>query len=268
MNVSMSCDFGGEKYPTPPQYDLNHPVTVVLSDEIDEISGIVYYPRDTSIFAIDDGTGLLYKIYPDRKASIQKWKLGKSHDFEDLQLVDSTFYILSSSGDLYVKTFPGDSLEEAEKIGFPGGSKNEFESLYYDGGLLNMICKNCKDQQKDQVHIWTFDPATRKFSLSPVAINTQPLAKRFNRKNLDLKPSAAAINPLTGELYILSSVNKVLVVTDKNGNIKNAYPLNPVIYKQPEGMAFTPHGDLLISNESADEGAANILVIKLKGTKS
>ena len=43
---------------------------------------------------------------------------------------------------------------------------------------------------------------------------------------MKFKPSAAAINPLTHELFILASVNKMLVVADKNGNIKNVYPLD------------------------------------------
>jgi hypothetical protein len=55
-----------------------------------------------------------------------------------------------------------------------------------------------------------------------------------------------------------------LIIADKNGNIKNTYALNPSIYKQPEGLAFTPGGDLLISNESNKQSSADILVIKLK----
>jgi hypothetical protein len=53
-----------------------------------------------------------------------------------------------------------------------------------------------------------------------------------------------------------------LVVADRNGNPEKVYKINPKLYKQPEGLTFTPEGDLLISNESADIGAANILIFK------
>jgi DNA-binding beta-propeller fold protein YncE len=86
----------------------------------------------------------------------------------------------------------------------------------------------------------------------------------LNIKKVNFKPSGAAINPLTHELFIISSVNKALLITDKNGTIKRVYPLSPRIYKQPEGIAFTSKGDLLISNEGSDEGSANIQVIKYK----
>ena len=71
-----------------------------MNAELDEISGIIYYPKDTSIFAISDATGSLYKIFPDKNIIVQKWKFGNNHDYEDLQRIDSTFYILSSSGDI------------------------------------------------------------------------------------------------------------------------------------------------------------------------
>ena len=90
------------------------------------------------------------------------------------------------------------------------------------------------------------------------------IKKKLKEKKIHFKPSAVAINPKTNELYILSSVNKLLVITDRRGRVKEVYPLNPVIYKQPEGMAFTPWGDLLISNEAGESGNANILILKPK----
>ena len=86
----------------------------------------------------------------------------------------------------------------------------------------------------------------------------------MNAKKMKFKPSAATINPLTNDLFILSSVNKLLVIAEKNGIVKKAYPLTPSLYQQPEGIAFTSSGDLLISNEADKEGPADILVIKLK----
>ena len=50
----------------------------------------------------------------------------------------------------------------------------------------------------------------------------------------------------------------------RKGNFKNAFPLDPSIYKQPEGITFTPWGDLLISNEKGDEDKATILIFKPK----
>ena len=259
-----ACEQSG--YPTPPEYDLNHPIKINLPSELDEISGIIYYPKDTSIFAISDATGWLYKIYPDRKMLVEKWKFGKNADYEDLQLVDSTFYILSSSGNIVSLKFYGHDSLKVNHFEFPDKGKNEFETLYFDeaSGQLNLICKDCKSDNKNYVSVWSFNPATQSYVLASFAIDANSISKQMNVKKMKFRPSAAAINPLTNELFILSSVNKVLVIAEKNGIIKKAYPLTPTLYQQPEGIAFTSSGDLLISNEADKEGPADILVIKLK----
>lgn len=259
-----SCDSQTE-YKSPKGYDLNRPVKVSLESQLNEISGINYYPKDTGIFAISDATGSLYKIFPDRNAMVQKWKFGHNDDYEDLQLHDSIFYILSSSGNIVtVKFITADSLQTSE-YNFPQ-KKVEFETLYYDSSInkLILICKDCKDDKKKEVSTFAFDPVNFSYSKGPFTIDADAIAAKMNEKKIKFKPSAAAINPVTHDLFVLASVNKALVIMDQHGNIKSTYKINPSIYKQPEGIAFTPKGDLLISNESNKEGAADILIIKLK----
>lgn len=253
-------------YPTPAEYDLNHPIRIILPSELYEISGIIYYPKDTSLFAISDATGWLYKIYPNKKTRVEKWKFGNNADYEDLELIDSTFYILSSSGNIVsLKFYPHDSLE-VKHFEFRDKGKNEFETLYFDkaSGQLNLICKDCKIDNKNYVSVWSFNPATQSYVQASFVIDANTISKLLNIKKMKFKPSAATINPLTNDLFILSSLNKTLVIAEKNGMVKKAYPLTPSLYQQPEGIAFTSSGDLLISNEANKESSADILVIKRK----
>lgn len=253
-------------YPSPQGYDFEHPIKVFLPDELNEISGIIYYPKDTSVFAISDATGSLYKIYPDRNVQVQKWKFGTNHDYEDLQRIDSTFYILSSSGDIVSVNFSLKDSMRVSEFKINDQEKNEFETLYYDSALhqLILVCKDCKEDKKNTVSTRAFNIDSGTYSNGPYKIDVKQIDKILDIEKMKFKPSAAAINPLTHELFILASVNKELVITDKKGNVKSVYTLRPSLYKQPEGIAFTPKGDLLISNESAKEGAADILVIKYK----
>jgi len=264
VTLCLSCS-SHTQFTSPPGYDLNKPVKVNLESQLNEISGIFYYPKDTGVFAISDATGSLYKIFPDKNAMVEKWKFGKNQDYEDLQLHDSIFYILSSSGNIVsIKFFTADSLQ-TEEYKFPQ-NKVEFETLYFDSSLnkLILVCKDCKEDKKKVVSTFAFDIVNHNYSEGPYKIDADKIAAMLHEDKIKFKPSAAAINPLTHELYILSSVNKAIVVADKNGNVQKVYQLDPSVYKQPEGIAFTPKGDLLISNESAKDGEANILVIKLK----
>ena len=252
---------------SPRGYNLNQPFVLKLPSALDEISGVVYYPKDKSVFAINDEFGWLYKIQLKQDLDIQKWKYSAGADFEDLVLTDSTFYVLESNGNILgFKFIRPDSVSTREYV-FPAPGKNEFEILYHHPkeNKLIMLCKDCEIDNKNSLTAFSFDLDSMAFSTSPAfVIDIRRIEDLLDEKRLRFKPSAAAIHPLTGELYIISAINKVLVVTDLNGIPKQVYKINPKLYKQPEGMTFTPKGDLIISNESADIGAANILVYKYK----
>ena len=182
-------------------------------------------------------------------------------------LVDSTFYVLVSNGDIETLQFKNDSII-TNTVKFPDANKhvNEFETLYYDDSLkqLIMLCKDCEDDKKKVVTAWGIDVNSLQYTPDVFKIDVSPIAAKSAEKKLHFKPSAAAINPVTNELYILAAVNNLLVIADRKGKVKEVYNLDPKIFKQPEGITFTPTGDLLISNEAALTGAANILIYKRK----
>ncbi|WP_462249107.1 hypothetical protein [Ferruginibacter sp.] len=267
---TLSCNTNTNKLPlsNSPRYDLLNPVIIKLPDALAEISGIVYYPKDTAVFAIEDEDGIFYKISLNRKDEIKKWRFDKKHDFEDIVLLDSVFYILISNGNIETLQFDaGDSIVTT-KAQFPEGSKkvNEFESLYYDDSLrqLVLLCKNCDGEVKNQTTAWGYSIAEKIYTPGVLTINLESSLQKLGLEKIKLRPSATALNPVTNEIYILASINNLLIVTDRQGNVKEHYALDPAIYKQPEGIAFTPAGDMLISNEWHETGLATILVIKNK----
>jgi hypothetical protein len=142
--------------------------------------------------------------------------------------------------------------------------KNEFETMYLDGHSLILLCKQC-DHEKDEIrNAYRFDLATHTFDPDPVyIINIGDIRKELKDDKAEFKPSAAGINPMNGKLYIVASVGKLLVIADKKGKIEEVYPLDPLMYNQPEGMTFAPNGDLYISNEGG-EGTATILKFNYK----
>ncbi len=251
-------------------YDLHNPYILILNDELVEISGICYYPKDTSVFAISDESGNLFKIHLGKNIVTQKWRFDKKRDFEDLYFKDSTIYVLESNGNIYSLNFSpkGDTIYSRKSV-FPNIDKkrNEFESLYYDDHLKTfvMICKNCEGDKKNSVTASGFDPETGKYTFSLFTIDAAPIAKQAGKNKIKLQPSGAAVNPLTKDLWILSAVNHLIVVTDNNGIFKEAFHLDQSMFTQPEGIAFTPTGDLLISNEAGNKyNRATLFIFKHK----
>lgn len=250
------------------EYDLAKPAVLKLGDALTEISGISFYPKDSSVFAISDDNGNLYKIHLNQDIFTLEWKFDKPRDFEEVVLHDSTFFILASNGNIDALNFSanGDTIFR-RKIKFPKADKkrNEFESLYYDDqhkGFV-MICKDCDDDKKSAVSAWNFNPEDDSYAPSDFSIDASTVAEKLGEKKIKLKPSGAAINPITGDVWILASSNQLLIVTDRKGQTKEAYTLDPLIFDQPEGITFTPWGDLLISNEAADKyGTPTLLIFK------
>ncbi len=76
--------------------------------------------------------------------------------------------------------------------------------------------------------------------------------------SIECKPSAASINPANGKLYIIASLSKTLLQCSINGQLEAAYGLNPDHFPQPEGICFSPGGDLYIANEGV-QGKGTLL---------
>jgi uncharacterized protein YjiK len=254
-------------FTSPPGLNLNRPRVFKLPLALDEISGIAYNQKDNSVLAINDEHGWLYKIHLKDDLDLEKWQYSKGADFEDLVLIGNVFYVLESNGNIIqFKFISPDSAQVKEHV-FPVEGRNEFEILYFDKSrnALIMLCKDCEADDKNSLTAFAFNPDSSSYSTTPAyVLDIKKIEDLMNEKKLRFKPSAATINPRTGELYIISSVNKVLVVADVNGVPKEVHRINPKLYKQPEGIAFTQAGDLLVSNESADIGTANILFFKYK----
>jgi len=261
----LSC--GNEKkknYPGPPGYDLNHPMVYKLPSLLDEISGLIFYQKDTCLFAIDDENGILFKIFLTTPVRIEQWNFSDGADYEDLSLVDSSFFVLKSKGKLERFSFGGRTITGFKKLDLPVTGANEFETMFFDQkkNKLFIICKECASDKKEKITGFSLDPYAEKIDTS-FSINAGPILQKL-KLDQKIKPSAASVNPVTGEIFMISSVSKVLIIFNPDFSLKQAYPISSKIFKQPEGLTFTQKGDLLISNESAESGSAEILLFKYK----
>jgi hypothetical protein len=251
----------GQDAPSPPGYRLGDPQKILLNQSMDEISGFLFYPPMNAFIALNDEQGKLYAIPLDGTRKYDSWRFAKQGDFEDLVFTGKNWYALKSNGNIFAIRNPFTDSSSAENFSFPAGGRNELESLYFDdlSNQLIAICKSCSSDDKNEVSAFAFNPVTSQYSSSPVyRINVKEVETKLNQKKINLKPSAAAIHPVTKELYIIASVNRLLLVAERNGKLKDVYPLKVSLFKQPEGITFAPNGDMYVSNEAQD-GIANIL---------
>lgn len=247
---------------SPPGYDINKPEKIKVKEILDEISGIVYDKDRNALIAEDDEQGRLFIVDLANPFAYKLSKFGPPGDYEDLAFTGKEWFVLKSNGELYFAKNAFTDSATHEK--FPFSEKgNEFEGLYYDqaSNCLWLLCKSCnRDKGKNVVSLYSFDVTTRQFKDGPLwQLDVNKIKDQLSSKDPVFKPSAIAMHPLQKKLYILSGVNKLLVIADSDGNIQSAYKLNPAEFKQPEGITFSDNGDMYISNEATEDTYANIL---------
>ncbi len=241
-------------FPNPDHYDFSNPdKKISLEEDLDEVSGIQLFPDEKNIAAIQDEQGLLYTINTNTGEADLGKEFGTNGDFEDLAFADGNFYVLKSNGNIVKIIADGDDYTH-ETFKYESDKNFEFESLYQMGDSLMLVSKKTPNKEKDAVLIIGFSIKTNQYATTPsliISAKTIPAVLKEKGKMLkEFRPSAAAIHPLNKQLYLLSSLENMLVITSLKGKVLKAYALDPKIFKQPEGMVFNKAGDLFISNEA------------------
>jgi uncharacterized protein YjiK len=99
-----------------------------------------------------------------------------------------------------------------------------------------------------------------------LALPTSSRKQGDTRVALRLSPSSVAVHPITGEIFVLSATDPVLVSLSRTGAVTGYALLDQELHRQPEGLAFTSSGDMLISNEGAG-GAPLLFLFKWRSGK-
>lgn len=249
-----------------PKYDIKNPVDkFFLPYVLEEISALGYY-KDNILACVQDENGKVFFYDYVQKKIVHTTLFEYSGDYEGVEVVDGTVYIVKSNGDLFGLNIDfNEEKHQATKYGTPFKSKNDIEGLGYDP-INNELLLVTKDEagidekkDKDSRGVYAFSLEKMKLKKKPRFIITQKERRNFYKKNkpknsyddkrLLFKPSGIAVHPLDGNYYLLASVGKLLLVVSPEGKILESYTIPPSLLTQPEGICFTPDGTMFISSE-------------------
>lgn len=251
-----------------------------LPKKLVEISGLSYVDKHR-IACVQDEKGSIYVFNVKKEEVETKIDFGNHGDYEGIEIVGNNAWVLKSNGTLYqVKDYLKDKNPVVKKYKTGLSAKNNAEGLAYDAISQSLLiaCKGYPFVNEDEERNAKAFKAIYRFDLKSGELDTKPFLlikldsikqyKHYNVMTLlgiellaffdtsegdvSFQPSAIAIQPLTGNLYILASVGKSLAVFSKQGKMLSLVRLNSKIHAQPEGICFSPDGTLYIANEGKD----------------
>ncbi len=261
----------GKVYHSPKGYDLNNPVKYNMPEDLHEISGIAFHNRNAdTLFAEQDEDGELFYLKPG-SYNLQSIKFGKNGDYEDLAISNKQVIMLRSDGVLF--TFPFSDIRNTETTStqkwenlLPAG---KYEGMFADDNnkLVYVLCKHCstdKSTKSNNGYILKLLDNGALEKAGHFSIDLKKIEEPTGIKKITFHPSGLSRNPLSNEWYIISSVNKLLVVADSNWQLKEVFDLNPSRFNRPEGITFDRDNNLYISNEGDKVQPGNVLKFAYK----
>ncbi len=239
-----------------------------LPAELREVSGISWMDEN-QIAAIQDEDGIIFIYDLKKKKVVKEIKFGGAGDYEGLAIEGDNAYVLESDGTITIIENFEEQDRKVTSYVTNFNEKNNMESLWLDlpENQLLVIPKDRDINSDNMKGVYAFSLDEYKLAYKPVMqlnMNDQVL-KHFREKKVykNFRPSDIAIHPKTKQIYMLEGAKPKLLILDKNGVAKKGYSLNKKVFPQPEGITFSPDGELYISSEGKKDGVGTITKLKL-----
>jgi DNA-binding beta-propeller fold protein YncE len=242
-------------------YNLKQPNAVwELPETLNEISGIeilnnqkviCHNDEDGNLFVYDLNNNLVEKTIP----------FAKKGDFEDVAINDSTAFVLRSDGTIFeVQNYLSEPKSLRHKTFLT--EDDNAEGLFFEAekNRLFVACKENSGEKngKGNRYVYEFLRIENKLNPNPIlTISQKEISETYHLK-AQFSPSGIAIHPISKNIYVLSSVGKMLAEFTSEGKLQKIYNLDYSHFQQPEGISFGENVALYISNE-AKKNKANIL---------
>lgn len=259
-------------------YDMKRPSKVFeLPALLVEVSALTDVD-DRTLACLHDESASVYFLSTEDGRIMDSVTFDGPADMEGLTRVGDSYFALRSDGLIYRLSDRGTRMQVIDTFRINVPHRN-IEGLGYDD-LTGMILISPKDfvkgskEGRNQRVIYALDPQVMtntpqevvEVSLDELEKQTvvmdielpRMVRKGRERPALKLRYSSVAVHPITHHYYLLSAVDRTLLVLDRQGDLVDLVVLDEKLLPKAEGITFTPNGDMWLSSEG--KGRSAVLV--------
>lgn len=255
-------------------YDLSGGMQFALKNELAEISGLSLSENKEQLVAVQDENGLLFFINKNNGTIEKTIDFKNDGDYEGVTYAYGKYFILKSSGTIYEMNLEG-TEPTYKKHKHQLSEHTDHEGITYDPQTdkFIVICKDSKGLENvdDNTRLlYTVDVKNPTANSTPFLYIRREDVKTYLSENytkekiqdsfskifdeglnyLHVGPSGIAIHPITGNIYVVCSKGKLLIVMGRDNKILKIVKLDKKRFPQPEGIVFEADGTMYIASEA------------------
>lgn len=256
-------------------YDMKRPAQVFkLPALLVEVSALTDVD-DGTLACVHDESASVYFLSTGTGSIVDSVAFDGPADMEGLTRVGNTYFALRSDGLIYRLSDRASRMQVLDTFRIDVPNKN-IEGLGFDD-RTGMILISPKDfakgskEGKDERIIYALDPeATMKAPRTILKVSLDKLEKQAAAKGIEvprtkkkgkersalkLRYSSVAVHPVSHHYYLLSAVDRTLLVLDRQGDLVDLVLLDGKLLPKAEGITFLPNGDMWLSSEGKGRDA-------------
>lgn len=243
-----------------------------LPPALDNISDFVFVDENR-IACILNVAGTIYIYNALTKTIEREIPFAPPGNYKSIVMIDETAFVACADGRIYEIQHYGAAKPVVKEYGTHLTIRQNVAGLCYDDRNKRILValKGIDNGNQFYKGIYSFELKTRTMPVKPVLkINLQDsiLQKTSIRKlQLSVQPSGIDIHPISNEIYIIDGMKSQMLILDESGKIKSLYNISKNEVVRPEGVRFTPSGDLYIISSGSKREVSRLMMVTLESYK-
>ena len=247
----------------PPSRDPDDFIQWALPDNLREISGLAL-TSDERLLAVADEEAIVFEIDYNNGGLVKAFAIGEPTvrgDFEGIAVLAGKIWLMTSDGRLFSFSEGADGQRVPyEKFETGLGDECEFEGLtgIEQSGRLLLVCKESRKKKKGiRIFEWLVVGDDKK-EAAEIELPEDEMSDSIDEKKVN--PSGITIDPETGNRFVVAARQRAIFELSPDGRLIDVIMrLDKKRHRQPEGIAITADGRLIIADE-ADNGPARLAI--------